>query len=84
MGGMEGGLGRLEAMRAAAVHVMSEIAEEDAWRKKGHGLRLRDCSKRVWGLAYSAGTYLPDRLEPPGYEFFVTVDPRSNRNEPLS
>jgi hypothetical protein len=80
---MEVRLERLETMRAAIVHVMTETAEEDAWKKMGHGLSVRDCSKRVWGLAYSAGKYLPDRLEPHGCEFLVTVDPGSNRNEPL-
>ncbi len=57
---------RLEIMRAAHIHVLSETPEEDAWKKMEAW--LSGCLKR--GLVYSAGTHI--RLTH-GYEFFLTV-----------
>ena len=65
---------RLETMRAAHIHVLSETPEEDAWKKmvawaKPKGLLEKGA--RVFGR----NTYPTDNPEPHGYEFFLTVGP---------
>jgi hypothetical protein len=61
---------RLETMRAAHIHVLSETPEEEAWKKmvawaKPKGLLEKGI--RVFGR----NTYPTDN--PHGYEFFLTV-----------
>ncbi len=75
---MEARLERLETMRAAHIHVLSETPEEDAWRKmeawaKPKGLLERDVGTRVFGR----NTFPTDNPEPHGYEFFLTVGPNT-------
>ena len=74
MDGMEVRLERLETMRAANTHVLSDSPEEDAWKKieawaKPKGLLEKGVGTRVFGR----NTYPTDNPEPHGYEFFVTV-----------
>jgi len=71
---MEVRLERLESMRAAHVHVLSEAPEEDAWRKmeawaRPKGLLEKSVGTRVFGR----NTYPTESMEPHGYEFFLTV-----------
>jgi len=63
---------RLDTMRAAHIHVLSETPEEDAWKKleawaKPKGLLEKGA--RVFGR----NTYPTDNPEPHGYEFFLMV-----------
>lgn len=63
---------RLETMRSAHIHVLSETPEEDVWKKmeawaKPRGLLEK--GTRVFGR----NTYPTDNPEPEGYEFFLTV-----------
>ncbi len=65
---------RLETMRAAHIHVLSDTPEEDAWKKmeswaKSKGLLEKDLETRVFGR----NTYPTENPEPHGYEFFLTV-----------
>lgn len=69
-------LERLETVRAAYTHVLSETPEEDAWKKieawaKPKGLLKKGVGTRVFGR----NTYPTDNPEPHGYEFFLTVGP---------
>lgn len=71
---MEIRLERLETMRVAHVHVLSETPEEDAWEKmvawaKPRGLLEYGSGTRVFGR----NTYPTDAPEPHGYEFFLTL-----------
>ncbi len=69
-------LERLEAMRAAYVHVFSNTPEEDAGKKMmdwvgSKGLLEGSAEARLFGR----NTYPTDNPEPHGYEFYLTVNP---------
>ncbi|MFB0543934.1 MAG: GyrI-like domain-containing protein [Candidatus Bathyarchaeia archaeon] len=73
---MEVRIERLEAMRAAYVHVLSETPEIDAGKKimewaKPKGLIEEGSGARLFGR----NTFPTDNPEPHGYEFFLTVGP---------
>jgi len=73
---MEVRLQKLETMRAAHAHALSDTPEEDAWKKieewaKPKGLLEDGVGTRVFGR----NTYPTDSPEPHGYEFFLTVSP---------
>ncbi len=65
-------LEKLETMRAAHAHALSETPEEDANRK------IMDWAKRNKAIRkgtrlFGRNTYPTDNPEPHGYEFFLTV-----------
>ena len=69
-------LERLEPLRAACAHVLSETPEEDVWKKietwaKSKGLLEEGVGTRVFGR----NTYPTDNPEPHGYELYLTVGP---------
>lgn len=67
---------RLEAMRVAHIHVLSDTPEEDAWRKMEAWARpIGLLNKHVGTRVFGRNTYPTDNPEPHGYEFFLTVDP---------
>lgn len=73
---MEVRVERLEAMRAAYTHALSDTPEEDAGKKimgwaKPKGLLEKGSVARLFGR----NTYPTDNPEPHGYEFFLTVGP---------
>ncbi len=73
---MEVRLERLETMRAAYTHVLSDTPEEDAGKKimewaKPKGLLQKGVGARLFGR----NTHPTDNPEPHGYEFFLTVGP---------
>ena len=73
---MEVRIERLETMRAAYTHVLSDTPEEDSGKKimewaKPKGLLAKGSEARLFGR----NTYPTDNPEPHGYEFFLTVGP---------
>ncbi|MCW4026010.1 MAG: GyrI-like domain-containing protein [Candidatus Bathyarchaeota archaeon] len=73
---MEVRVERLETMRAAYTHVLSDNPEKDAGKKimewaKPKGLLEKDSGARLFGR----NTYPTDNPEPHGYEFYLTVGP---------
>ena len=73
---MEVRVERLEAMRTAHTHVLSDTPEEDAGKKimewaEPKGLLEKGSGARLFGR----NTYPTDNPEPHGYEFFLTVGP---------
>ena len=67
---------RLEEMRAAYLHALTETPEKDAWQKMvgwaiPEGLFEKGTTTRVFGR----NTYPTENPEPHGYGFFITLDP---------
>ena len=72
---MEVRIDRLETLRVANTHVISDSPEEDAWHKMSawaipRGLFEKGLGTRVFGR----NTYPTNETEPHGYEFFLTID----------
>ena len=73
---MEVRLERLETMRAAYVHVLSDTPEEDAGKKMMDWARPKGLHKESVGARlFGRNTYLTDNPEPHGYEYYLTIGP---------
>ena len=73
---------RLEKMYAVYTHVLSDTPEKDARRQimelsKRKELLKKDC--RLFGR----NTYPTDKPEPHGYEYFLTIDPKVERESDI-
>jgi len=73
---MEVRLARLETMRAACTHALSDTPEEDAGRRIREWAKSNDSTKEGTGARlFGRNTYPTDKPEPHGYEYHLTIGP---------
>ena len=72
---MEVRLERLETMRAAYTHALSDTPEEDAMKKMLDWIKTKGLMEKASGFRFfGRNTYPTDKPEPHGYEIYLTVN----------
>ena len=74
MSGRDVRIERLETLRVATTHVLSQRPEEDAWTKLESWAGPRGLLAREGARVFGRNTFPTDAPEPHGYEFSLTVD----------